>query len=271
MNKIKNFFFQAYCMARTPYFLKNLLGILLFLAAVFGLLFVWLNFYTQHGKTIQVPDFRDMEMADARSVAEASHVTLVVSDSIFLKDKRPGVVLSQKPAQGAIVKNGRKIYLSITKYTPDQVALPKVFGMTEDYKRYSKKLKRLGISTKVVKEVYNRRLASGTILKVFYKGKDISNQIEKGVKIPVGSTIGFIISRSASEYVNVPDLGCMSEDEAVFLLESSNLAVGKIEKLPGTTADNAYVIKQSPYPGKSLHTGAKVDLTVGTKAAGGCE
>lgn len=266
MSKVKNFLSQL----KTAYFLKNLAGVLLFLVGAFGLFFLWLNYYTMHGKSIQVPDFKDMEIVDARAIANANHVELVISDSIFLKDKKPGMVLAQKPEQGAKVKKGRKIYLSITKFTPDLVALPRVFGVTEEYRQYSKKLKRLGIGTKVKKEVFKYRLSGGTILKVFYKGKDISEEIEKGVKVPVGATLGFVISRRASDFVKVPKLACLPEDEAVSLLELTGLAIGKVEKLPGTSARDSYVVKQSPYPGKTLRTGQKVNITVGTKAAAGC-
>jgi len=266
MSKLKNVF----DMLKTPYFLKNLLGVLLFLVAAFGLLFLWLDFYTMHGKTIQVPDFRDMEIADARTIAKSNHVELVISDSMLLKDKPVGVVLSQKPEKGAAVKKGRKIYLSVTKFTPDMVTLPKVFGVTEDYRQYSKKLKRLGLATKVKKEVYKHRLSGGTILKIFYKGKDISNDIEKGMKIPVGATLGFVVSRSTSDMVKVPNLACLPEDEAISLLELNALKIGKVEKLSSRTAANSYVVKQSPYPGKTLRTGGKVSITVGSKAAAGC-
>ncbi len=270
MSKVKNKFKNVLDMMKTPYFLKNLAGVLLFLVGTFGLLFLWLDFYTMHGKSIQVPDFRDMEIADARTIAQSNHVELVISDSMFLKDKPPGVVLSQKPEKGASVKKGRKIYLSVTKYTPDMVTLPKVFGVSEDYRQYSKKLKRLGVSTKVKKEVFNHRLSGGTILKVFYKGKDISDDLEKGVKVPVGSTLGFVVSRRSSDFVKVPNLSCLPEDEAISLLELNDLKIGKVEKLPGRTANNSYVVKQSPYPGKSLRTGGKVSITVGSKAAAGC-
>jgi len=266
MSKVKNII----SMIKTPYFILNLAGVLLFLVGVIGLLFLWLNYYTMHGKSIQVPDFHDMEIADARTIAKSKHVELVISDSMFLRDKAPGVVLSQKPAQGTSVKKGRKVYLSVTKFTPDMVTLPKVFGVSEEYRQYAKKLNRLGISTKVKKEVFNHRLSGGTILKVYSNGKDISNSIEKGIKIPVGSTLDFVISRRASDIAKVPDLSCLPEDEAINLLKLNDLKIDKIEKLPGRTANNSYVVKQSPYPGKSLSTGGKVSITVGTKAAAGC-
>lgn len=257
-------------MTGISYLLKNTFGILLFVFGSIALFFIWLNFYTRHGESIKVPDFNDMEMIDAKAIAKSNKITLIVSDSIFMKGKKAGVVLSQNPKKGESVKAGRKVYLAVTKFTPDKVTLPKVFGVTEDYRQYSKKMKRLGISTKIKKEVYKRRLASGTILKVFYKGENISNKIEKEYKIPVGSTLFFEVSRSASNFVPVPDLACMSEDEATFLLEGSNLAVGNIKRLPGTQANNSYVISQKPFPGKTLHTGDKVSITVGSKTAAGC-
>ncbi len=269
-DRLKNFFQKIWLMVRTPYFLKHFVGVLAFLGAVIGLLFFWLDSYTLHGKSIQVPDFADMELVDAKAVAKASDVILIVSDSTFRSDKLPGVVLTQNPKKGAGVKKGRKIYLSITKFTPDEINMPKLFGVSENYKQYSKKLARLGIKTKISKEIFRQRLSSGTILKVFYKGKDISSQIEKGFKVPVGSTVGFIVSRSNSEYVPVPNLKCKSLDEATFLLESSNLTVGKLKKLPGVTSSNGYIVVQSPYAGKTIHTGDAVDLTVATKKAAGC-
>lgn len=269
-DKLKIFFNKTWLMIRTPYFLKHFVGVLAFLGAVISLLFFWLGSYTLHGQSIEVPDFTDMELMDAKAVANANDMVLIVSDSTFRSDKLPGVVLTQNPKKGAGVKKGRKIYLSITKFIPDEIIMPKVFGVSENYKQYSQKLNRMGIKTKISKEIFRQRLASGTILKVFYKGKDISSKIEKGFKVPIGGTIGFVVSRSNSKYVPVPNLKCKALDEAIFLLESSDLTVGKIKKLPGVTASNGYIIVQSPYAGKTIHTGDAVDLTVTTKKAAGC-
>ncbi len=262
---------HVYYMFQSPYFLKHLAGILVFLGIIIGGSLIWLNVYTHHGEKIEVPDFSGLKLEQARRLAQSKDIQLMVTDSTYIAEKPPGIVLRQNPRARAFVKEGRKIYLTVTKRQADLVTLPKLWGNTENYRQYAKKLQRLGIHSKIVKEVYDRRLMPGTILKVFYRSKDVSKKINKDMQVPVGATIGFIISKRGTTTVAVPDLRCVSKDDAEFLLEVAELRTGQVKRKASTNTAGLVVIAQKPKPGTKTARNSLVDITLGTKKEGHCQ
>ena len=84
--------------------LAALLVVGLLLAAQVGLSLV-----TRHNRTVTVPDFTNMTVAEAHEAARAGHVGVKVTDSVFVRRLGAGVVYRQSPKAGATVKKGRSI------------------------------------------------------------------------------------------------------------------------------------------------------------------
>lgn len=104
-------------------FLSNLL-----IVAASGLILLWLvllflDFWTMHGATAVVPQVKQKSYAEAESILSANKLGIEISDSIYDRSLSPGTVVESWPKAGAIVKEGRQVYVTITAFSPKQVTI----------------------------------------------------------------------------------------------------------------------------------------------------
>lgn len=104
-------------------FLSNLL-----IVAASGLILLWLvllflDFWTMHGATAVVPQVKQKSYAEAESILSANKLGIEISDSIYDRSMPPGTVVESWPKAGAIVKEGRQVYVTITAFSPKQVTI----------------------------------------------------------------------------------------------------------------------------------------------------
>jgi beta-lactam-binding protein with PASTA domain len=259
---IRHFAIEVYCFCTAPFVVRNCLGMFSLLAGVFLLTFWWLQCYTNHGDSMEVPDYVGKNLRVAGPMAKSKRLNVVVSDSIFMPGKIPGDIISQNPKAKSRVKQGRTLYLTIAKGNPDIVELPDLSG-GDDYDIYSRKLSRLGVKTRITARVADPRLESNTIVAVVYKGDTITQKIRKGYKAEMGAVIDFVVSEKVAQDVAIPDCVCETYGAARFLLEASNLSVGTVIK-DETVSDEeiAFVWRQTPPfdPTGVLRVGNAIDL-----------
>ena len=197
---------------------------------------------------MQVNDFVGMTYAEANKVANKVDLDLEIMDSVFIADREPGMVLEQNPKPMSQVKEGRSIYLTVTKFQPDLVLLPELSESSYDFTLYQKKLRRKSINSEVVERVFDARQAANSILYIIYDGEKYEDSdIKKGVEVPMGGTVEFVITERVSRTVQIPNLICQAYDEAKFLTTNSSLKIGEvIEDNTVTSRSTAYVWKQEP-------------------------
>lgn len=244
-------------------FLKNFAGIVATVALLLFLTFWWMKCYTKHGESLQVHNYIGMDLDDAVKKAKKKSFNIVVSDSIYLPDKASNTVLNQNPQPLSRVKENRKIYLTVTKSEPDLVPIPDLLGGNDDYKTYSRKLERLRVKSKINSRRFSNKLEANTILEVIYQGDTITEQLEDGLKVKMGSTVEFIVTEKSGGTVTLPNLLCQKYDAAQFLIGNYNLNIGSV--IPDATVtneENAYIWKQVPafYVGKQIGIGQQIDL-----------
>lgn len=273
LDSIRHYAVEGWYFVSSALFLRNvgrMFGILL-------LLFIfttwWMRCYTRHGQSSKVGNYTDMRLKEAAKKIRKDGFSYVLSDSVFMVDKEPGLVLDQNPKPAAKVKKRRKIYLTITKQTPDLVSLPDLVG-NYDFDQYSKKLKLLGIKTKIRELVFDNKEEENTI-KYFYFGEQkITDQLlREGVKVPMGSTLEFVISTRSGGSVAIPDLTCLTLSEAEFLISASNLRLGFVhEDTDVTDAQTAFVYKQNPsfVAGSTIPFGGEIELYISETRPAGC-
>ena len=213
----------------------------------FFLLNSGLKWYTNHGQRLEVGDYIDLPLAEAKTEIERADFRVQIIDSVFLVDRPPHIVLRQDPPPGAFVKENRRIYLTVTKAVADEVELPSLAG-TYDFDRYLRKLRLLDIEGEVRERVYSNRYQANTILKVFYEGREISeSQLKQGFSIPKGSKLQFTVSSKEGGLADVPNVTCLTLEEARFFIRDYRLRVGRVET--DATVSNpelAYVWRQDP-------------------------
>lgn len=83
----------------------------------------FLDSWTMHGKTAVVPDVRNRSYADAVSVLRANGLNIQINDSVYDRNEAPGMVLESWPKAGAVVKEGRTVYVLVTSFSPKQVTI----------------------------------------------------------------------------------------------------------------------------------------------------
>ena len=273
MSKLRNVGREIYCFLTSGIFIRNFVGIAIFTGVCLFLLSMWMNWYTNHNEEYEVHEYVGLEFEDAKQLAEDRSFSMAIVDSIFLLGKKANIVLEQDPAANAMVKENRTVYVTISKSDPDIKILPNLTGGNDDFFQYQRKCKRLGVRTKIKSKKFRSKLAENTILEVWYKGKNVSGDLEDGVKVEMGSTVEFVVSERMSTTVSVPDLRCKKFTEAEFIINNYNLNVGSVIDDPTVTnRGSAYILKQVPRYSQnaSMQVGEEIQLYLTQKRPAGC-
>lgn len=269
-NKLRYLVREIWYFLTSTYFLKNFaklvgIGVLLFLFMTW-----WLSCYTRHGDSVKVGNYVGLKIDDVAKQLEKDDFRYIVTDSTFLLEKKPGVVLKQTPKPDALVKENRTIYLTITKLNPDEKKLPGLVG-NYDYDVYKKRLDRLKIKSRIKRQVFSNKLEPGTIMHFYYGDEKITeNDLKKGVKVPMGTTLEFVITTREGGRIQVPQVVCMTFKEAAFIISNSGLKIGKvIEDSTVTDRTNAFVKSQFPVK-SSIGLNGSVELKLTQSKPGSC-
>ena len=265
--------FLSYLMSKD--FLKQLLVIIGGLLLFIFLIQLWLRFYTNHGQKLELPKYIGKNIEDVKSQAEDESFEIIVSDSVFIVGKGGGIITDQNPKPGSLVKENRKIYVTVTKYLKESVKvgdLPVLYGNAYEQKKTELKYRDIEC---VIKDYAYDPGEPNHILEVYYKGQLIISKDGKidDVVIEKGGTLEFLVSQREGGEVTVPDLVCLDIEEARFLMATSKLEIGDIIKKGGGEPDATwYIVSQSPaYDGvTNVQMGSKITITVSTTKPGNC-
>ena len=167
-------------------FFKHLgIMIALMFVLVSALLF-WLDSNTRHGQQISVPDVSGLTLNEASSVLEERQLAYAILDTSSYNPKFPyQTIIEQIPAPGSLVKQARKIYLSINRAGYKMTEVPFVVGKT--LRQADPALKSAGF--KVGKLTYKKYIAKDEVLTIKYRGR----KLEKGDQLPLRSTIDLVL------------------------------------------------------------------------------
>ena len=226
------------------------IGVLLVICIVAVFIFRgWLSSYTNHGVSIEVPDFSNLTLTEAQLLAEQKNIHLVVADTVFDETKKGNIIVATKPSAGGFVKEERTIYATINSGTPLMVRLPKLVNMS---------LRQAQINLEAAGFVVgNIEYVSGRINDYVLEAKYRNKSVLAGTKVPKRSKIDLLVETSGSgsgsfaqDYV-VPNLVGQTYNVAsrtIFNLGADVNAIFDSRFAYRTSADssNAIVWKQSP-------------------------
>jgi len=246
--------------ANTAFDVAKHLALVLGAAAllVLGFFYVYLPVTTHHGETITVPKVTGMNVADLEKYLDERNLAYFVDDSSYNPGIRPFTVLTQDPAPGEKVKEGRKIYLQVAMKRPPVIKMPKL--VDGSVKNAQLILQSYDLVVGQIKLVPN--LAQNAVLKQFVNGKEImpGAPVAKGTRIDleVGDGLG-------NQEFPVPYLVNMPQDEAVTLLVGQGLQKGEVFEVAAEEGQTAgTVVRQRPVPGPdaTIRMGQLVDLWI---------
>lgn len=235
-------------------------SIIIGMLGVFVVAFMWAffsfgNFWST--QDITVPDVTGKQVEIAKEILSKEHLNVSVNE--IESDEVPvGEVITQTPSGGAVVKENRTIYLTVSKGNQgSEVLMPDLRDLTLDEAK--KKLSEIGLTIGSVHYAESEKYESGKI---------ISQSPASPRKVAKGSSVDVIICRKAEKKndakngQDAPTVSGMTLDTAMKTLENAGYIVGNVTNLDASK-DNALakVVKQSP------RSGNVVDLTVEYGAA----
>jgi len=223
----------------TPEFRKQLIIAIVSVLVLVMVLFVSLRYYTRHGEGKPVPNLKGLSVENAVQLLESEGFRYQI-DSVFIMDKKAGLVLEQDPDPNTNVKDNRMIYLTIVSSQTPDVNFPDIENKT--LVEAQAMLSNYGL--KIGDTTYQADIARDAILGFSFAGQ----AIRIGKKIPKGSRIDLILGDGfgASE-VDLPDLIGLTLSEAMFSIKGASLTLGNTT-YDGVVRDsaNAKIIIQTP-------------------------
>jgi beta-lactam-binding protein with PASTA domain len=244
---------------RSKIFLLNLALAVLVMAGVFGFTYRWLNTYTNHGQSIEVPELKGLNITQVQVLLERLHLRYAVVDSMYQLEKKTGIILEQDPVPKSKVKEDRTIYLTINTGIPPTVKMPDLTDVS--LRQAEAILQTFGLKAGAL--TYKHDLAKNAVLEARYRGRFI----KPGATVNKGSVIDLVVGDGiGSEHTFVPNLIGLTWQEAMSAINMANLAAGAVifdENIKDSMS--AVVYKQFPLPSDSsqLKQGESVDIYLG--------
>ena len=202
-----------------------------------------LKIYTKHGQSNPVPDFYGLTPREAAITAKQNELRIIITDSIYIDDAPPGVVVDQIPKAGHGVKENRTISLTINSTQPEMVTLPQ---LTDISLRQALVL------------IENSSLKTGNIT---YQPSEYNDlvldaklgpvKLIPGEKVPKGTKIDLIVGREhIGKMTSLPDVTGLTIEEAKITLTNSMLNTGVIiydeSVITAQDSIDAKIFMQSP-------------------------
>lgn len=220
-------------------FFKHL-GIILGLIVV--LLFVvikGLDFYTQKGEYILVPQLKNQDGDSLVANSDLQFLQYVLIDSIFDSKSRPGGVSRQHPLAGAKVKKGRKIYLTIVSKSHEYVPMPNLVDLSIRRAIDVIKQSRLQVNQLIFVENFARNAVLAQLIR--------QDTIVADSLILIGSHINLVVGNGHNPAgVHPPFLIGKTAAEARDIILKSSLNYGGADTLWGTLPEDLRVFEQYP-------------------------
>ena len=243
--------------------LFNILFIGVFGIAVILMVYFGLMIGTRHGKAIVVPNFIELNLDEARKLAEDLDLEIVVRDSVYETDIDGGMVVDQMPAPSTVrevtVKPDRKIYLTVNAYARRKVKVPYVGHVS--IKQAINQLERDGFQIAELK--YRPYHHSELVIDQSIGGRTVTRTSD--IKMAYGSGVTLTVGyRAGKQYTAVPRLMGMRLKQAKSALWASGLNVSKVVYDKSVTDFRsrrmARVYMQSQPAKKGVVRGTKVSL-----------
>lgn len=210
--------------------------------AAFGAvgLYFWLDSYTEHDITVQVPDFVGVPLSEIEAAFDTTDLEYEVVDSIYADDLPRGAVADQDPAAGYSVKKGRKVYLTVNAILPKQIAMPDVHNLS--LRQAKAVLESVGLKLGALE--YQPDIAKNAVIGQKINGK----RIQKGKTVFQGTVVDLVLGLGLSnKKVPIPYLIHYRLEEAMERIQalSLNLATFKVDT-PVTDTGLVRVYRQIP-------------------------
>lgn len=233
--------------------LKQLLWMLLASIGILMVVFLLIKIYARQGKEYKLPDVVGFSM---NQLEEDNPLDLnyVVLDSIYHPGEAGGIIIVQTPKAGTMIKKNRKIYLTITADSPENISVPALEDITlkQAVNLLSRTNLQVGTLT-FVESPYN------VVLGASYDGR----QLVKGDPVPMGARVDLTVGTGdATASGTVPFAIGKTSAKAHSAIFAASMNVGREHFNGVQDKKTAVVVQQDPdYTGVTQYPfGTPVEL-----------
>ena len=167
------------------FFIQAFLAIAIVVVFTF-LVIQFLDFRTNHGQEIKVPDLSKMKLEIAEEKLNELDLEVFLLDTVeFNADFPPFTILEQDPKAGSLVKDGRKVYVKLNAGEFTDITIPEFKDKT--FRQISATIKSLTL--KEGKITYKPHIAKDIVLQIYQNGR----RLRAGDKVKKNSTLDFVL------------------------------------------------------------------------------
>lgn len=199
--------------------------------------------------TLEIPNVEGRHVDDAIVILEGRGLVVMPPHEQFSADVKPGIVINQMPYAGATVKEGRRVYLTVSKGV-ETATMPDLRGRTVREARLT--LLRMGMQLGGVTYVHNDSIPSETI---------VSQSIEPGEKV-TSDRIPDIVVSEGPDAVVVPSLVGLPLQDAQALIGQSMLGLVVQKRMKSSAFEPNVVLNQTPQADSLVPPGSTVSVVV---------
>lgn len=150
------------------------------------LFFNSLNYITNHGQEIAIPDLSKLSVEQADEKLSDISLDYIILDTVDYNPDFPKLtIVDQEPKPGSKVKAGRKVYIKINAETFTMVAVPDLIEKT--YRQAVPTLKAAGLQEGTI--TYKPYLGKDMVLEMLINGK----RIKAGEKVLKSSKVDLVL------------------------------------------------------------------------------
>ncbi|NLA59378.1 MAG: Stk1 family PASTA domain-containing Ser/Thr kinase [Firmicutes bacterium] len=233
--------------------------IFIFLIAFLGGLFWAISYLPEliFPAEVSVPDVTGLTVAEARLALEKQRLRLAVDREIE-SDLPPGRIIRQDPAANRRVKEGRTVWVVVSR-GPRLVQVPEVVGLSLEEAK--ERITEAGLTVGVETPVYEPTVLEGYV---------VSQSPQSGTYLEEGLAVDLMVSRGdvGSPVVVVPDLRGQLLEDAKIRVRRLGLTIGNVWGQSDPSLTPWEVMAQNPAPGMQVPQDTPVDFVYNSWGTG---
>lgn len=199
--------------------------------------------------TLSVPEVEGRTEEDAIVILEGRGLEVMPPHRQYSTDVKAGYVINQMPYAGATVKEGRRVYITVSKGT-ETASMPNLTGRTIREARLI--MLRLGMQIGDVTYESNDSVPAEIVL---------YQSILSGTSITSDVTPSVVVS-SGSSGIMVPSIVGLKVNAAKALVEQSELIIGTVRKQKSNTFESDVILFQDPQADSVVARGTAINVIV---------
>ncbi|HAO07373.1 MAG TPA: serine/threonine protein kinase [Chryseobacterium sp.] len=239
---------------------KVLLNLVVAIGVFVGLVwltFRWLEYHTNHGQEIPVPNIVNKSVQEAIKILDDSGLEYEVDSFNYDPKYRPFQVLQVYPVPGSRVKDGRAIQLRVNPRTWAKVEVPDVIN------KYSglafQRLEQVGL--KVGDTIYEPSIQKDAVIRILFNG----NEVKSKTKLARFSVVDVVIGSGPLRNIAIPNVVGLTVKEARQVIARSMFEVGLVDHEDGSKDESDVIYYQDPAAGDVRDQGMQIDLWASKK------